>query len=164
LKLIGTLAIIAAGYLVAVIVATVVTVLIYTTPMALPDQGAIGSIYGWWHEAAPFFSVGSFYTFVFALPGFIAAVAIGERFKWNGWGKYSLAGAIDAVAAHILIEWPDGHDTAHSGEHHRRFCRRRSLLVRRRAICRRPAQDRHCYFACAIRILSAKAEKTPANR
>jgi len=104
LKLIGTLAIIAAGYLVAVIVATVVTVLIYTTPMALPDQGAIGSIYGWWHEAAPFFSVGSFYTFVFALPGFIAAVAIGERFKWNGWGKYSLAGAIDAVAAHILME------------------------------------------------------------
>jgi len=103
LKLIRTLAMITAGYLVAVAVATVVALMISLTPTALPDQGAMGSIYGWWVDAGMALAFSSGLTFVFALPGFIVAVALAERFSWTNWPKYSLAGALNAIVAHMLM-------------------------------------------------------------
>lgn len=97
------LAIIAGGYFVAILVATVVTTFCYLAPMALPDQGQFGSIYGWWSDIPMFLMIGSFYTFLFALPGFVVAVWLGEWLKWKAWTPYSFAGALDAFLAHLLL-------------------------------------------------------------
>jgi hypothetical protein len=106
------LAIFAGGYLVAVAIATLVTTFVYIAPSALPDEGRFGSIYRWWADILPFVMLGSAHTFGFALPGFIAAIALGEKLRWVRWGVYSLAGALDAVLAHIFYAQVVGNNLA----------------------------------------------------
>jgi len=103
LKRLRMLAVVSAGYLVAVAVATVVTLLFYLTPMTMLDNGQFGSIYAWWKVFVPAAGIGTVHTFNLGLPGFIAAIVVGERFNWMGWGKYALAGALNAISAHGLM-------------------------------------------------------------
>lgn len=85
------------GYLVAVCAAVVVTEAIMVAPMALPDQGANGSIVAFLPDFPGMFVVGFFWTFICALPGFIVAIFIGERRGWSRWTSYAVAGAANAL-------------------------------------------------------------------
>ena len=97
-SLLLVLVLISAGYCVAVAAATVVTVVLMLAPAALPDDGARGSFFRTMTEIAPaMLLIGFFWTFLCALPGFVAAIALGERSRWRGWKIYSVAGFFHVV-------------------------------------------------------------------
>jgi hypothetical protein len=85
------------GYFFAVCAAVVVTEAIMVAPMALPDEGASGSIVALVPDFPGMFVVGLFWTFICALPGFIVAIIIGERRGWSRWTSYALAGTANVV-------------------------------------------------------------------
>jgi hypothetical protein len=98
------LALIFAGYCVAVAAATVVTVVLMLAPTALPNDGARGSFFRTMTEIAPaMLLIGFFWTFLCALPGFVAAVALGERARWRGWKIYSVAGFFNVMPSLIAF-------------------------------------------------------------
>jgi len=97
------IAVIAAGYVVAVIVATIVTVAFVLAPSALPDNGAYGTIYGNLDDLPAMLAVGFIWTFPCALPGFIAAILLGERQGWDGWLAYALAGMANAAPSFAIF-------------------------------------------------------------
>lgn len=96
-------AIIAVGYLVAVTIATVVTVAFVLAPSTLPDNGAYGTIYGNLDDLPAMLAVGFIWTFPCALPGFIAAILLGERQGWHSWLKYALAGMANAAPSFAIF-------------------------------------------------------------
>jgi hypothetical protein len=85
------------GYFMAVCTAVVVTEAIMVAPMALPDGGANGSILALLPDFPGMFIVGFFWTFICALPGFIVAIVLGERWGWSRWTSYAFAGAANAL-------------------------------------------------------------------
>ena len=95
-------AIIAAGYLIACTVASVLTVAGMLAPTALPDGGRNGSIYASIGDLAPGAALGLFYTLLCAWPGFIVAIGLGERHGWGRWRDYALAGTAN-VAPSMLV-------------------------------------------------------------
>lgn len=97
------IAVISAGYVIAVTVATVVTVAFVLAPSALPDNGAYGTIYGNLADLPAMLTVGFIWTFPCALPGFIAAVLLGERQGWDRWLAYALAGMANAVPSFAIF-------------------------------------------------------------
>jgi len=92
-----------AGYVVAVVAATFVTVVIMLAPMALPDGGAQGSIFATLGQVMPAaIVVGLYWTFMCAWPGFIVAIMIGERSRWTGFHIYAIAGFANVVPSLLI--------------------------------------------------------------
>ena len=92
-----TIALVVAGYLVAVCVAVVVTVALILAPSALPDGGARGSFFALLRELPAFLIIGFVWTVSCALPGFIVAILLGESLRWDRWRDYAIAGLVNAV-------------------------------------------------------------------
>lgn len=87
-----------AGYVIAVTAAVVATVVLMLAPTALPDNGARGSFFATVAELMPaMLIVGFFWTFICALPGFVAAIVIGERSRWSGVWTYAAAGFFNVI-------------------------------------------------------------------
>ena len=101
-RLLLKLALIVAGYVIAVAVATAATVALLFLPSALssgsPEAGrlAVG-------DAPAVMVVGFFWTFLCALPGFVVAVVFGERWAWRRWPGYALAGLVDVVPSFLIF-------------------------------------------------------------
>ncbi|WP_312797900.1 hypothetical protein [Tianweitania sp.] len=90
---------VAVGYFVAVIVAVVVTVfLIIGTPFFESEVGVVT-----WPDVSrqlpSLVTIGMAWTFPCAFPGFLLAVLLGERLKWNSWRPYAIAGFGNAAPA-----------------------------------------------------------------
>jgi len=99
-RIVVGLLLVCAGYIAAVTAAVIVTVAIMLAPAALPDNGAQGSIFRMLSEMLPaMLVIGFFWTFICALPGFIVAIVVGERLRWNHWRRYACAGFVNAVPA-----------------------------------------------------------------
>lgn len=93
------LLLVAAGYLAAVIVAVFVTVfLIFGTPFFQGETGATtpGELLS---ELPSILAMGFAWTFPCALPGFIVAIALGEKLRWKSWLPYAIAGFVNAAPA-----------------------------------------------------------------
>ena len=93
---------IAAGYCVAVAVATVVTVALLFAPVAT-SSGSLAAARVSLADAPAIMVVGFFWTFLCALPGFIVAIALGERLGWRRWRSYAFAGLADVVPSFLVF-------------------------------------------------------------
>lgn len=91
------LALIVAGYVVAVAVATVVTVALLFVPAVLATGLSDAA------DAPAIVLIGFFWTFVCALPGFVVAVVLGERRAWRHWAAYAFAGLLDVAPAFAVF-------------------------------------------------------------
>ena len=95
---------IGAGYVIAVVAAVIVTVTLFLAPMALPDNGAQGSLFKTLSEVVPpALVIGFFWTLVCAWPGFIAAIVLGERRLWARWKDFAIAGFINVVPSYAMF-------------------------------------------------------------
>lgn len=93
-----------AGYIFAVTAAVIVAVALMLAPTALPDDGAQGSFFKTVSEVVPaMLVIGYFWTFLCAWPGFIAAVIVGERSRWERWPHYAVAGFINVVPSFAMF-------------------------------------------------------------
>jgi hypothetical protein len=93
----AALLVVGLGYLVAVSVAVVVTVAIIFAPAALPDGGAHGSLFALLRDLPAFLIIVFMWTVSCALPGFLFAIALGERRGWEGTRDYAVAGLANVV-------------------------------------------------------------------
>lgn len=91
------LALIFAGYVVAVAIATIVTVALLFTPAVLSSGLSDAA------DTPAIMLVGFFWTFVCALPGFVAAIVLGERHAWRHWLAYAVAGLLNVVPAFAIF-------------------------------------------------------------
>lgn len=96
------LALIVAGYGLAVAVATVVTVALLFAPAA-QSGGTLASLRFALTDAPAIMVVGFFWTFLCALPGFIVAVALGERLAWRRWRSYAFAGLFNVIPSFAIF-------------------------------------------------------------
>ena len=110
----------------------------------------------------------------FAFIPAVVAIVLGEILGKRDWLFYALAGGVVAVrrasASSGGVRRGAGSATIadldlRACHHRQRHVRRHRLLAGRRPLRRQlAAGSGERYFACAVRIFSAKAEKTPANR
>ena len=96
------LTLISAGYVLAVAVATVVTVAMVFTP-AVASSGMLDGIRFAMTDAPAIALVGFCWTFLSALPGFVVAIALGERLVWRRWRSYAFAGTANVVPSFLLF-------------------------------------------------------------
>jgi hypothetical protein len=102
-RLVGFVGLICAGYIVAVIAATVVTVFFYVLPTVLPDAGRFGSFYAFASDLPGMLGIGFFWTFMFAWPGFIVAIILIERRALHRPLTYSIAGMLNVIPSLALF-------------------------------------------------------------
>lgn len=91
------LALIFAGYVIAAAVATIVTVALLFVPTALSSGLSEAG------DAPAMMLIGFFWTFGCALPGFVVAIALGERRAWRHWLAYAVAGLLNVVPAFAIF-------------------------------------------------------------
>lgn len=96
------LLLIATGYVLAVAVATVVTVALLFAPSAV-SSGTLAGVRFAVTDAPVIVFVAFFWTFFCALPGFIVAIALGERLGWRRWRSYAFAGLADVVPSFLIF-------------------------------------------------------------
>jgi len=89
------------GYVVAVAVATAVTVALLFAPSLA--NGLWAGIRSALADAPPILVVGFFWTFICALPGFVVAVVLGERKQWLRWLGYAFAGLADVIPSFAIF-------------------------------------------------------------
>lgn len=88
------------GYGVAVAVASLVTMLaMYGVLLASGD----GSSSSGFEFVSTGVVVGMFWTFICALPGFIAVVIVAARRGWRGWMIHAVAGAANVVPSLLIF-------------------------------------------------------------
>lgn len=103
------LLVICVGYLIAVVVAVIITEVIYLTPSAIPDNGKWGSLFKNVNDIGGIFAIGLAYTFVTALPGFVITLIIAKRRQWHDTRYYIMSGVATSLLAHgILAAFFDG--------------------------------------------------------
>jgi len=88
------------GYIVAVTAATIVTVFFHLLPTVLPDAGRYGSFFAF---VSGMLSIGFFWTFIFAWPGFIVAITLIERSAMHRPLIYSIAGILNVIPSLALF-------------------------------------------------------------
>ena len=156
------LLLVGAGYVVAVSAATTVTAGLIIALQMPARQGAQGPVFSL-DDLPLMLVVGFVWTFSCALPGFVVAILFGERLRWDRWHLYALAGLANAapslaifalvfgspldVPSMVAASFPGGFAGGAA-----------YWLSAGRPLARRR------YRADAVRILSAKAENTPANK
>ena len=95
---------VAAGYLVAVAVATLLTAGL----MLAAINSGNSSIYYQPIENASllmtYFAVSGWHTFVYGLPGFALVAAVAWRWQWRARIRYMLAGMANAILAILLLD------------------------------------------------------------
>jgi hypothetical protein len=96
------LLLVATGYVLAVAVATVVTVALLFTPAAM-SSGMLAGVRFAVTDAPAIMFVGFFWTFVCALPGFVVAILLGERLAWRRWHGYAFAGLADVFPSFLVF-------------------------------------------------------------
>ncbi len=103
-----TLAWMVLGYLVAVLVATLVTVALILALSALPDGGQFGSFYNLIKDVAGFITVGLLITVSYAFPGWLICVVIAAYRSLNRRVYFLISGALTALLANALLEGLSG--------------------------------------------------------
>jgi hypothetical protein len=96
------LLLIVAGYVLAVAVATLVTVALLFAPAAL-SNGMLAGVRFAVTDAPVLVFVGFFWTFFCALPGFVFVILLGERLGWRRWHGYAFAGLADVVPSFLVF-------------------------------------------------------------
>ena len=94
--------VVAGGYCLAVAVASFVTVAHLMLPSVLPDNGALGSFYGWLRDWPGLLIGGFSITFTAALPGFLCVVFLAAWLRWRNPLLFMAAGGADALLALML--------------------------------------------------------------
>ncbi len=93
------LALILAGYFVAVAAAAMATVTLLLAPAVL----SYGSFEAALSDVPAMLALGFIWTFICALPGFIVAIVLGERQAWRGWSVYALAGLLNVIPSFAVL-------------------------------------------------------------
>jgi hypothetical protein len=83
------------GYLVAVLIASVVVIAMVGLPTG--NERFLFQLF-------MMFIMGSAYTFVCALPGFVATVLIARAFDLRSWLFFILAGGLDGMVSVLLVD------------------------------------------------------------
>lgn len=96
------LLLVTAGYVLAVAVATVVTVALLFAPSAM-TSGMLAGVRFAVTDAPMIAFVGFFWTFFCALPGFVVAILLGERLGWRRWHNYAFAGLTDVFPSFLVF-------------------------------------------------------------
>lgn len=96
------LALILTGYILAVAVATIVTVALLLTPVA-PSVNSPEATRSLLTDVPFMFVIGFFWTFGCALPGFVVAVVVGESRLWRSWHAYASAGLLDVIPSFVIF-------------------------------------------------------------
>lgn len=91
------------GYILAIVVAVIVTLAAYFAPSALPDAGAWGSIHAYLRDWQTIFLVGLMLTFPAALTGFLIAVFFSIVQCWRSRLPFMLAGGVNALMSWLLL-------------------------------------------------------------
>jgi hypothetical protein len=91
------------GYLVAVLVATLVTVALILVFSAFPDGGRFGSFYTVAKDVASFIYVGLLITVSYAFPGWLISVIIAAYRSISDKRYFIIAGALTALLAHLIL-------------------------------------------------------------
>lgn len=97
-----SLLLIAAGYVLAVAVATVVTVALLFAPVAA-SSGSLAAARFTLMDAPVVMVLGFFWTALCALPGFVVAIVSGEWLGWRRWRSYAFAGLANVVPSFLVF-------------------------------------------------------------
>jgi len=91
------------GYVIAVVVAVLVTETLIFAPSALPDDGRWGSVHAHLNDIGTYLFGGLFVTAFYALPGFVIAMVLAALGAWRGWLAFAVAGALNGAFALMLF-------------------------------------------------------------
>ena len=91
------------GYVVAVHVATFVTVAIIVIVSTLPDNGMMGSYYRVISSAVSMLMIGLLITAVYALPGWLISVLIAAFRSIRHTTYFVIGGGLTALSAHVFF-------------------------------------------------------------
>ncbi len=96
------------GYILAVLVASAITVFILFAPTIFPDNGAWGSAYKAWRDLPGMLLFGAYFTAIYALPGWLISVVVAELRNMRGKYLFGVAGILTAMLAHLVDNWMAG--------------------------------------------------------
>ena len=94
------------GYVAAVVSAVIMVEAIIFGPPLVSTMFVSGPD-GIVRDLGEIIGIGLYYTTICALPGFIVAIAIGERMHWKRWFHYALAGLANVVPSLALFTLAD---------------------------------------------------------
>jgi hypothetical protein len=98
----------ALGYVLAVLVATFVTVGLIVVVSAFPDNGRFGSFYKVLTGVAPAVPVGLIITSITAFPGWLLSVALAAWRSISAKYYFVITGGLTAVLAHLIYSGLSG--------------------------------------------------------
>jgi hypothetical protein len=90
------------GYVLAVLVASAITVFMIFAPTVFPADGAWGSAYRTLRDLPGMFLFGAYFTAVYALPGWLISVITAEVRNERRKYWFGVAGLLTAALAHFI--------------------------------------------------------------